>query len=134
MRYSDRGSATVEMTLLTPLLVLMLVFVAVIVHRGVSVRLRLDAVVHQAARAASLERTSPLAESAARAVAIDALTDAGVACESFHVSTSTHAGTITVTLACSVDLTDALLPNIQTTSLTATAAEPIDVWRAGVDR
>jgi hypothetical protein len=71
-------------------------------------------------------------------VASTALVEAGVACESFRVTTSADGlapgGTITVTVACSVDLTDALLPGLSTTWLSTTAVEPIDAWRSGADR
>ena len=53
----DRGSVISEIVLITPFLVILLVFVAVVVHRGVDARLRINDVAHQAARAASLERT-----------------------------------------------------------------------------
>ena len=40
-------------------------------------------------------------------------------------------GTVTVTVTCSVDLGDALLPGVPgTTTLTAEATEPIDAWRS----
>lgn len=137
---SDRGSATAEMTVLTPLLVLLLVFVAVVVHRGVSTRLRLDATAHQAARAASMQRSSDAAQAAAQSTAHSALTDAGVLCESLRVSTITDArepgGSVTVRLACVVDLSDTLMPGVATTTLSATAVEPVDTWRStpGVSR
>lgn len=131
---SDRGSVTTEMTVLTPLLVLLLVYVAVVVHRGVSVRLRLDAVAHQAARAASMERRSDAAIAVARSTAVTALANAGVLCESLHVGTATNSltpgSTVTVTVTCAVDLTETLLPGLSPASLSSTATEPVDVWRS----
>jgi Flp pilus assembly protein TadG len=133
-RQSDRGSATAEMTVLTPLLVLLLVFVAVVVHRGVSARLRLDTVAHQAARAASMEHSALSAESIARSTATTGLAEAGLVCESLHINTTTYGltpgSTVAVTVACSVDLTDALLPGIRPAPLSATAVELVDAWRS----
>ncbi|TDV44164.1 TadE/TadG family type IV pilus assembly protein [Actinophytocola oryzae] len=130
---SDRGSVTAEMTVLTPLLVLLLVVVAVVVHRGVSARLRLDTVAHQAARAASMERTAGAADAAAQSAADTALAQSGVVCESRRVRSTINdliaTSTITVTVACLVDLTDAVLPALSTTWLSSTAIEPIDTWR-----
>jgi hypothetical protein len=39
---ADRGSVAAEVTIATPFLVMLLVFVAVVIHRGVDARLRLD--------------------------------------------------------------------------------------------
>lgn len=63
---AERGSVTAEAVLVTPLLVMLLLFVAVVVHRGVDARLRLDDAAHQAARAATLHRSTTTATSAAR--------------------------------------------------------------------
>ncbi|HEX8864347.1 MAG TPA: TadE/TadG family type IV pilus assembly protein, partial [Lentzea sp.] len=65
----DRGSASAEVVLITPILILLLVFVAVVVHRGVDARLRLNDTAHQAARAASIERTGIRAAAQARSTA-----------------------------------------------------------------
>src|SRR5581483_7379795 len=67
---SDQGSVTAEITLVTPLLVMLLVFVAVVIHRGVAAQLRLNDAAHQAARAASIERTPAAAIEAAQSTAI----------------------------------------------------------------
>ncbi|OXM44138.1 pilus assembly protein TadE, partial [Amycolatopsis alba DSM 44262] len=48
---AERGSVTAEAVLLTPVLVMLLVLLAVVVHRGVDARLRLDDAAHQGARA-----------------------------------------------------------------------------------
>jgi Flp pilus assembly protein TadG len=132
---SDRGSATAEVTLIAPLLVMLLLFVAVLLHRGVTARLRLDDVAHQAARAASLERDAQPASRNAHSTATAALSDAGVSCASFDVATSSEivpGGSVHVTVTCVVDLGDALLLGLPgTTTLSATATEPIDSWRSG---
>ncbi|GLY71377.1 hypothetical protein Atai01_79960 [Amycolatopsis taiwanensis] len=125
----------VEVTLAAPFLVMLLVFVAVLIHRGVDARLRLDDAAHQAARAASIQRTSAAATAAAQATASAALSSAGVSCSSLAVDAATGGmqpgGTVSVTLTCTVDFGDALLLGVPgQKSLSATAIEPIDTWRA----
>ncbi len=134
-RRVQAGSATVEMTLATPVLIVVLVFVAVVVHRGVDARLRLDDAAHQAARAASLARTPAAAMAAAEQSAADALADADVVCTSLNVDTDTTTftpgGTVAVTLSCTVDQTDALLLGVPASRVvTATFTSPVDAWRS----
>ncbi|WP_235922133.1 pilus assembly protein TadE [Lentzea tibetensis] len=124
-----------EVTLVAPFLVMLLVFVAVVVHRGVDARLRINDAAHQASRAASMERTVPRAVAAAHATAATALASAGVACRSLGVDTATGGmrpgGTVSVTVSCVVDFGDALLLGVPGQKrLSATASEPIDTWRS----
>ena len=131
----DRGSVAAEITLLTPLLIMLLVFVAVVIHRGVDARIRLDDAAHQAARAASLQRSAPAAVTAARSTAAGALSGAGVVCRFLGVNTLTAGlvpgGTVTVTLSCTVDLSDAMVLGVPSQRvLSATASEPVDTWRS----
>jgi Flp pilus assembly protein TadG len=134
-RRDERGSVAAELTLVTPFLVLLLVFVAVLVHRGVDARLRLNEVAHQAARAASLTRSPAAATDAAQQTVTAALAQAGVDClnPSVDVDTSDFhpGGLVTVTVVCHVDLTDGAQLDAGTSrTLTATASSPIDAWRA----
>lgn len=134
-RSGDAGSATVELTIATPLLIAVLVLVAVVVHRGVDARLRLDDAAHQAARAASLTRTAPAAVTAAEQSATDALAQAGVVCQPMTVDTNTAqfapGGTVTVTIGCTVSHADALFLGIPgSQQLAATFTSPVDTWRA----
>jgi Flp pilus assembly protein TadG len=131
----DRGSVAAEITLITPLLIILLVFVAVVVHRGVDARLRLDDAAHQAARAASLQRTAPSAITAARSTAQSALSGADVICQSVQVRTNTaglvSGGTVTVTVTCGVDFGDALILGVaRQRVVSSTASEPVDTWRS----
>ncbi len=130
----ERGSAAVEITLATPLLVLLLVFVGVFTHRGVDARLRMEDAAGQAARAASLTRSPAAAASAATSTGEQALAQAGLACPHPAIATDTAdfrpGGVVTVTITCRVDLTGAdPLPVGAGRDLTATAASPIDTWR-----
>ncbi|WP_246127719.1 TadE/TadG family type IV pilus assembly protein [Amycolatopsis rhizosphaerae] len=124
-----------ELTLVTPFLVMLLVFIAVVIHRGVDARLRLNDAAHQAARAASIENTPAAAAAAARSTAAGGLASAGVTCQSLDVETSTSAlrpgGTVTVAIACVVDFGDALILGVAgQRRLSATAIEPVDIWRS----
>ena len=90
---ADRGSAATELTLLAPVLVMVLVLVAVVAHRVVDARLRLDSAAHQAARAASIERSAAGAERAADDLAASALGSAGPSCADLNVATKLHGWT-----------------------------------------
>ncbi|UOZ03405.1 TadE/TadG family type IV pilus assembly protein [Amycolatopsis sp. WQ 127309] len=131
---AERGSVTAEAVLLTPVLVILLVFVAVVVHRGVDARLRLDDAAHQAARAASLQRTPAAAAAASEATATAALARAGVVCRGIAVNTATSATagtTVVVSVRCTVDFGQALVLGVPgTKTLSASAAEIIDVFRS----
>ncbi|KOX19285.1 pilus assembly protein TadE [Saccharothrix sp. NRRL B-16348] len=114
---------------------MLLVFVGVVAHRGVDARIRLDDAAHQAARAASIERTPAAATLAAQITATGALASAGVACRSVSVDTATGGlipgGTVTVTVSCAVDFGDALILGVPVgKTLSSSAAEPVDVWRS----
>ncbi|MGH3623719.1 MAG: TadE/TadG family type IV pilus assembly protein [Sciscionella sp.] len=132
---ADRGSVAAEVTLVAPFLVMLLVFVAVVIHRGVDARLRLDDAAHQAVRAASIERTSATATTAARSTAASALSSAGVTCASLTVDTATGGlrpgGTVRVTISCTVDFGDALILGVPGEKrVVATAIEPVDTYRS----
>lgn len=131
---ADRGSATSELTVLVPVLVMLLILVAVVVHRGVDARIRLSDVAHQAARAASLERSAPAATAAARSTASAALAAAGISCRDSEVTIDASAlqpgGRVAARVTCDVDLGDALLLGVAGRRLSADALEPVDVWRS----
>lgn len=133
---ADDGSVVVEATIVAPFLIMLLVFVGVVIHRGVDARIRIDDAAHQAARAASIQRTPAAATSAAQATAANALSSAGLACRSLSVTTSTGGlrpgGTVSITVSCDVDFGDALILGVPgDKTLSASAVEPIDVWRSG---
>ncbi|WP_265590334.1 pilus assembly protein TadE [Saccharothrix syringae] len=127
-----------EVTLAAPFLVMLLVFVGVVVHRGVDARIRIDDAAHQAARAASIERIPAAAIVAARFTAANALSQAGVTCASLSVNTATGGlrpgGTVSVTVSCAVDFGDALILGVPGgKTLSATSVEPVDLWRSALD-
>jgi len=128
------GAVTAEAVLIAPVLVMLLVFVAVVVHRGVDARLRLDDAAHQAARAASLQRSPAAASSAAQATATSALAHAGLVCRDAAVTTTTSASpgsTVVVSVRCTVDFGQALVLGVPgSRTLSATASEVIDTYRS----
>jgi Flp pilus assembly protein TadG len=132
----ESGSVAAEVAIAVPVLVAVLVFAGVLVARGVDARLRLDDVAHQAARAASLTRTAAQAQAAAQQTATASLSSAGVDCTDPAVSVDTSdfqpGGTVTVTVSCRLDLSDAaaLLAIGSSRTLTASASSPIDTYRA----
>lgn len=130
----EAGSVATELVLLTPLLLLMLLFV-VTLGRTVSARLEVDGAAAQAARAASIARDAATATALAQQAATTALGSDGVTCANLTVSTDTAdfapGGQVQVTVTCHVDLADLVglrLPPSQAISSTATSV--IDVYRA----
>jgi Flp pilus assembly protein TadG len=126
-----------EVTIAAPFLVMLLVFVGVVIHRGVDARIRIDDAAHQAARAASIERTPAAAIAAAQSTAAGALSQASVTCASLSVSTATGGlrpgGTVSVTVSCTVDFGDALILGVPDgKTLSATSIEQVDLWRSAV--
>ncbi len=135
---ADHGSVAAEVSIVAPFLVMLLVFVAVVIHRGVDARIRLDDTAHQAARAASIERTPAAATAAAQSTAGAALSAAGVVCRSLAVRTATDGlrpgGAVRVTVSCDVDFGDALFLGVSGGKrLSASAIEPVDTWRSTPD-
>lgn len=130
----ERGSVTVELVLLTPLLILMLLFV-VALGRLASARLQVDSAAGQAARAASLARDPAAATAQARQTAAGTLTGQHHTCTTVTVTTDTSrftaGGTVAVTVRCTVSLTDlAGLRLPSSTTVTARSVEPLDIYRA----
>lgn len=134
---SQRGAAAVELVLVTPVLIVLLLFV-VAGGRLADARAQVDAAAREAARAGTLARSAAGAERAGTAAAGTRLHDAGVECRSLVVQVDTTrfsaGGTVATTVTCTVDLGDLTLLAVPgTRSVTATAAEPVDVYR-GVRR
>lgn len=132
-RQDARGSVTVELVLTLPILILMLWFL-VYCGRLSDTRLQIEDAAHQAARAASLDRSRSAAAADTRSTAATALSDAGVTCQTVSVAVrgSLQAGsTVRVAVSCTVGLRDlALLQVPGSTTLTAEFASPVDVYRS----
>ena len=87
-RDNERGSATVELVILTPLLILLLLFV-VALGRLAGARIDVDGVAAQAARAASIARSPQAATSSAQQTAASALSSQHITCAHLAVSVDT---------------------------------------------
>ena len=130
----QRGSASVELVLATPVLVA-LMLLAVAGGRLASSRGEVDAAARDSARAASLARSAAAAQRDGQAAAEATLADRHITCQSLAVTidlTDFHpGGTVASTVACTVglgDLTGLGLPGVRT--VTATFAAPVDRYRA----
>ncbi|GAA3393370.1 TadE/TadG family type IV pilus assembly protein [Cryptosporangium minutisporangium] len=129
----EAGSVTVELTLLTPL-VLLIVLLVVAAGRLADAQARLDQATYTAARAASLSRHPATAANAARTSAVAAL-DLPATCAALDVTVDTTAyapgGAVIVHTTCVVNLADLTglgLPGSRT--LTSTSTSPLDTYRA----
>lgn len=134
MRQDERGSATTELVLLTPVLIMLLLFV-VFCGRLAEARLRVDDAAHQAVRAASLARSSVEAVADARTTAEAALGQAGVTCRDLSVNAQTAGlrpgSTVIVTVRCDIGLSDMSLLGVPgSTTAEASASSVVDQWRA----
>ena len=130
-----RGSASLELVLVTPVVLLLLLLV-VCAGRLAEARADVDRAARDAARAASIARDPSSAEDAGTSAASATLESGGISCRSLDVSVDvsrfTTGGTVATTVSCTVDLADlAELRVPGTRTLTATFVEPIDTFRGG---
>ncbi len=129
----ERGSAAAELVLVTPLLILFLLF-AVAAGRLVQGKLDVDSAAQQAARAASLARTPQAASAQAQQVAQAALAGQSVSCDPAVITPDlgdfVPGGEVTVTVTCTVRLSDLSLLHIPgSETITATFTSPVDTYR-----
>lgn len=130
---SQRGAATLEMVLLTPVLLLLLLFV-VLGGRLAQARADVDAAARDAARAASIARSPAAARSDGAAAATSHLADRGVSCRALDVSIDAGAfapgGTVTAVVACTVDLGDLTGLRVPLSrSVSSSFSEAVDLYR-----
>ncbi|WUD78587.1 pilus assembly protein [Streptomyces sp. NBC_00510] len=134
----DRGSEAIQAAIVTPLLVAF-VCMAVAAGRLVTSGSKIDAAAEDAARAASIERTYQAAKSAASKAAEQSLNDQGITCTSTSVSVDAsgltvpvgQVGYVTVTVTCTVGLSDLLLPGAPgAKTLTSSFTSVVDAYRA----
>lgn len=136
--WSERGSATVELAVITPLVLLVLALL-VAGGRMVTVHASLDAASTAAARAASLARTPAAATHAAQSTSAATLNHQGLTCHDHALQADTTAlstgagvgGQVTVTSRCSVALAELLVPGLPgRVPLTSHATSPLDPYRS----
>ena len=123
----ERGSMSVEMIVLVPVL-LLIVMIAVAGGRLVSAEGMVQAAARDAARAASIERSAGEADAAARR-SLAAADTANAQCSGgVDVGGFGRGGTVSVD--CQVELSDlglVFLPGA--TTVTASSTAPVDTWR-----
>ncbi|MFI6357981.1 TadE family protein [Streptomyces sp. NPDC050743] len=133
----DEGSAAIEAAIVLPCLI-MFVCLAIAGGRIVTSGSKIDAAAQDAAREASIHRTAASAQNAAQAAAAESLNDQGIRCASTSVRVNTgglsvpigQVGAVTVTVTCTVNLSDLLLPGVPgAKTLTASATSVVDQYR-----
>ena len=129
----QRGSAAVELVLITPVLIALMLFV-VAGGRLASSRADVDAAARDSARAASIARSPATAERDANAAAEATLIDRHLSCQTMTVTIDTSqfrpGGTVATTVSCDVELADLTglgLPGRRT--LSSRFVEPVDTFR-----
>ncbi|HMJ78500.1 MAG TPA: TadE family protein [Iamia sp.] len=133
--HAERGAATVEMVLLTPLFLAVLAFL-VLAGRLSTVSADVAAASRDAARAASLASTYSAAVDAAEETATGSLARQDVTCRNLTVelgdpSTFVAGGEVEVRVACEVLLGDVALPGLPGSRIVGrTSTEVIDRWRS----
>ena len=134
---SDEGSAAIEAAIVLPALIMFLCL-AIAGGRIVTSGAKIDSAAEDAAREASIHRTAAAAQSAARSAAAQSLNDQGIKCASTSLSINTgglsvpvgQVGTVTVTVTCTVNLADLLLPGVPgAKTITSTATSVVDQYR-----
>ena len=122
-----------ELVLLTPLLVIVLLFVVGLARISMA-KQQVEAVAADAARAASLERNTSQSVNAAHAVVDGELGERGMSCQALDldvdVSDYRPGGSVRVTFACTVNLSDVALSGLPgSKQYRATAVVPIETYR-----
>ena len=130
---SERGSATVELAVLAPVLV-MLLFLVVMVGRLVDARQAVVAAAADAARAASTEVSADSARAAATRAAEADLAGKHLSCSPMAVAVDTTrfgaGGVVGVHLACTAALSDLSLLRLPgSETLHGSSSAPIDAFR-----
>jgi Flp pilus assembly protein TadG len=134
-RYRERGSASVELAVVAPALVILMLLV-VFAGRAAGTDAQVTRAAGAAARAASLRQHPTDAAADARATAADNLATAGIACDPLDVDVDLAnfraGGAVAVTVTCHVPMSDMALLGVPGTRISvATAVEHIEHYRSG---
>ena len=138
LRGDEAGSATLELTVLAPALLLLL-SLAILAGRVETTSAAVEQAAAASARDASLARSPAAARAAATSAAKASLTSQGLDCRSLDVDVDTTgfqvaAGTasvVRVTVACVVPLADLAVPGVPgSRSVHASMTSPLDTYRA----
>lgn len=128
---TDRGSLTVEMVLLAPVLMVLVLFG---VHSGrlSEAKIQVQHAADQGARAGSLVSESKIVSAAKSAVEADLML-AGVSCRKFSVNVEQVdagvASAVQVQVLCSVRVDGTELLGLLPDQVSASSIEVIDAWR-----
>jgi Flp pilus assembly protein TadG len=130
----ERGSATTELVLLTPLVVGLLLMI-VAFGRFAQSRSDVDEAARDAARAASIARSTTSARTAAEQAAAATLQAGGVSCRTMTVDLDLTdfrpGGNVAAHIACVTDLADVSLLRLPgSKTFSATSVSVIDTYRA----
>ena len=134
----QRGSASIELAVLTPAILAMFAMV-IIAGRVNMARQAMEAAAFDAARAASLSRTAGEAQTQAAAAANATLDAQGLSCTDLTVVVLTggfgvpvgQPATVTVNVACQASFGDVALPGMPgSATLTASFTSPLDTYRS----
>lgn len=135
-RTGDRGAATTEMVILSPLLILFM-FLVILTGRLTDAKSDIVGAANDAARAASLQNTAGAATAEAQAAAQDAVSGERIDCIGGpQVQTSftpqfERGATVHVQVTCTVDTGDVTSLGLPITmDLHGEAWEPIDAYRS----
>lgn len=133
MRMNERGSAATELTLITPLLLLLMLFV-VALGRITLAHEQVNGAARDAARAASIQSNASGAAAIARTTALESLQTGRVSCRQSVVDADTSSfragGWVAVEVTCDTDLSSLSLLRIPgSKSVHARFVEPIDTFR-----
>jgi len=129
----ERGSVSIELVLLTPVLLVLLLLV-VAGGRLADARGAVDAAARDAARAGTIARSPGDARRDALAAAEARLSAGSVGCRDLTVDVDTSdfraGGSVAVSVTCSVDLGDLTLLRVPgTRDISTHAVEPVDTFR-----
>lgn len=125
----EQGSISLELAILAPIIVLLLMCV-VVTGRVQNSRADIEGVAQSAARDLSIARDPAGAVGRVRADAAQMVSVGSPGCQTFTFTPTITATTVSLTIACVADLQDAsMLPLPGHMTLTATASQPIDLYR-----
>jgi Flp pilus assembly protein TadG len=138
LRRRDRGSASIELAVLTPAVIAF--FAAVVIAGRITLALQAaDSAAYDAARTASLARDATTARVQALSAATASFTAQGITCRSVTVNVDTtgfsipvgQPATVRVTVSCVAELRDVALPGMPgSTTLSSSFVSPLDRYRS----
>lgn len=129
-RGDDRGSGVVELPIIAALVVLPLIALVIFVGRVHAANTGVESAARQAARTISIARDPSAAVTSARSQAETTARAGSTRCQSMSFDHQVGGERVTVTVSCTVDLSQAtLLPVPGTWTASATATDVLDRHR-----